>query len=62
MGEIIAFPSNARRAPPAPPFPFEAQILFFLGVRYMRLDDAATKGAPHRGGEAGGGKKRKKRA
>jgi hypothetical protein len=40
MGEIIAFrlrakPSRENREPPAG----DAQILFFLGVRYMRMDD-----------------------
>lgn len=65
MGEIIAFPANARPANAArtPPPGGAARILFFLGVRYVRLDDATTTNAPHeRGGEAGRGKKRRRRA
>ncbi len=66
MGEIIAFPANAKPAEAArtPPHEGEARILFFLGVRYLRFDDATTTtDAPHeRGGEAGRGKKRKRRA
>lgn len=64
MGEIIAFPSNTgRNETREPPSDGGAQILFFLGVRYMRLEDEQTKGAPHEnGGEAGRGKKRKRRA
>jgi hypothetical protein len=55
MGEIIAFGARSRAAAP-PPAPGEAQILFFLGVRYVR--DEPTKPAPR----ARGGGKRKKRA
>lgn len=43
MGEIIAFRHAARRAGKtveAPPG--GAQILFFLGVRYSRMDDATV--------------------
>ncbi|OAI31202.1 hypothetical protein A1351_05985 [Methylosinus sp. R-45379] len=62
MGELIAFSSKARPAPQAPPAVGEAQILFFLGVRYVRPEDAATK-TPGGGGKAtGGGRKRKRRA
>ncbi|HEY8066461.1 MAG TPA: hypothetical protein VIF40_17320 [Methylosinus sp.] len=41
MGEIIAFSSKARPAAAAPPLVGGAQILFFLGVRYVRQEDAA---------------------
>ncbi|TDX67131.1 hypothetical protein EDE12_101673 [Methylosinus sp. sav-2] len=62
MGELIAFSSRARSAAVAPPIVGEAQILFFLGVRYVRPEDAATK-TPGGGGKAtGGGRKRKRRA
>lgn len=57
MGEIIAFRPNAKAAAMPPPAPGGAQILFFLGVRYMR-DETATKRTPR---DRGGGK-RKKRA
>jgi hypothetical protein len=62
MGEIIAFPSTARPAASAPATPGEAQILFFLGVRYERLDEAAA--APQNRGKAAGRgpRKRKRRA
>jgi hypothetical protein len=43
----------------------EAQILFFLGVRYSRMEDPpnATSGAPvATGGETVRGKRRKRRA
>jgi hypothetical protein len=43
MGEIVAFPSSRRRVrePSAFPASGEAQILFFTGVRYVKLDDEA---------------------
>jgi len=41
MGEIVAFRQRAASASPAPIRPDgEAQILFFLGVRYVRMDEA----------------------
>jgi hypothetical protein len=41
MSNIIAFPSDAKRKRSAgPPRPnCEAEILFFLGVRYSRMTD-----------------------
>jgi hypothetical protein len=62
MGEVIAFRLRAKaslqnREPPAG----DAQILFFLGVRYMRLDDPQESAATPKPGPRGGGK-RKSRA
>jgi len=62
MGELIAFSSKARSAAPAPRIVGEAQILFFLGVRYVRSEEAATKAPSDRGGATSGGRKRKRRA
>lgn len=62
MGELIAFPSKARSAAPAPAIFGEAQILFFLGVRYVRQDETTTKAPSDRGGATSGGRKRKRRA
>lgn len=64
MGEVIAFPSNTgRNETREPPSNGGAQILLFLGVRYVRIGDEQTNDAPHEnGGEAGRGKKRKRRA
>ncbi|MBU3890670.1 MULTISPECIES: hypothetical protein [Methylosinus] len=62
MGELIDFSARARPAAAAPPIVGEAQILFFLGVRYVRPEEAATK-TPGGGGKASsGGRKRKRRA
>jgi hypothetical protein len=61
MGEVIAFrkrekPSrNASEAPPTG----DAQILFFLGVRYVRMEDYQSQ-VP--GGRPRGGGKGKRRA
>jgi hypothetical protein len=66
MGQIIAFQTRsheARRAPPPPGG--EAQILFFLGVRYLRMEDSQPSAgglAPDSGDRSNGGKKRKRRA
>lgn len=64
MGEIIVFPSSMKPiGAMRPPADGSARILFFLGVRYVRLDEERTAGAPHAGGgEPGRGKKRKRRA
>jgi hypothetical protein len=62
MGEVIAFRKSARpsRRASEPPTG-DAQILFFLGVRYVRMDDCQSH-APG-GGPRGGGKgKRRARA
>jgi hypothetical protein len=55
MGEIIAFGARSRAAA-RPPAAGEAQILFFLGVRYVRDEPKRSPRA------RGGGGKRKKRA
>ncbi len=63
MGEVIAFGMRGRspRRASEPPTG-DAQILFFLGVRYMRIDEppALETHTPGRGPH--GGKKRKSRA
>lgn len=61
MGEVIAFrkrekPSRHTGAPPTG----DAQILFFLGVRYMRMEDFSQSHAP--GDRPRGGGTRKRRA
>jgi hypothetical protein len=70
MGEVVAFRLRAKssREPRATPSG-DAQILFFLGVRYARMDEphgACETAAPDRGQGRGhgpsGGKKRKSRA
>ncbi|WP_363346855.1 hypothetical protein [Methylocystis echinoides] len=60
MGEVVAFQMRERspRRPSEPPIG-DAQILFFLGVRYMRAEDLPTH-APDQGPR--GGRKRKSRA
>lgn len=66
MGDIIAFSAGAGRARRGrAQFEGEAQILFFLGVRYVRVEEAAqpTAAAPGKSGDEGaGGRKRKRRA
>jgi hypothetical protein len=61
MGEVIAFRKREkplRRA--REPLTGDAQILFFLGVRYVRVEDGAQSQAP--GGRPRGGGARKRRA
>jgi hypothetical protein len=62
MGEIVAFRirEKASRHASEPPTG-GAQILFFLGVRYMRLDEPPETLAPVAAG-AGRARKRKSRA
>lgn len=64
MGEVIAFQMRekvSRRASTPPSG--DAQILFFLGVRYMRMDDLPGALETHTsGGRPRGGRKRKRRA
>ncbi|WP_424361818.1 hypothetical protein [Methylocystis parvus] len=72
MGEVVAFRKREKssRNEIAPP-DGDAQILFFLGVRYARMDEAKDageslspdhdEGCGHRHGPRGG-KKRKSRA
>lgn len=66
MGKVIAFRSSAKRIRPghAPAPPGDAQILFFLGVRYSRMENPPnTTDAPYEsGGDTTRGKKRKHRA
>jgi hypothetical protein len=66
MAEIIAFqPRQTRAKQDAAPATGGAEILFFLGVRYSRMEEQE----PTPGGEApahesglGGGRKRRRRA
>jgi len=64
MAQIISLQSRMR--PPRQPAPAGdgARILFFTGVRYMRIDEYSTSNtdAPSRGDGHGGGGKRKRRA
>jgi hypothetical protein len=66
MGEVVAFrlrEKSSRRT--CEPPTGDAQILFFLGVRYIRADEPeAMLGtrSPKHGRGPGGGKKRKTRA
>jgi len=75
MGKIISLSEHAQPREPAEPPPGGAQILFFLGVRYSRMEteaaapqvqtDERSGGAPLDPGAErpyGGGKKRKRRA
>ncbi|HEY8124744.1 MAG TPA: hypothetical protein VIF88_04905 [Methylocystis sp.] len=63
MGKVIAFQPRLRGASIAPEG--GAQILFFLGVRYVRMDDAlvnhAAQPAPDSCGAPPGGGKRRRR-
>jgi hypothetical protein len=64
MGEVVAFQPRERtpRPPNAPPAG-DAQILFFLGVRYMRMEETPDPVGAHTPGPGPcGGKKRKGRA
>ncbi len=64
MAQIISLQSRMR--PPRRPAPAGdgARILFFMGVRYMRIEEylPSTTDAPSRGDGRGGGGKRKRRA
>jgi hypothetical protein len=63
MCEIIAFQPNAKLSRRAAAAEDGAQILFFLGVRYLRMEEPPAAASPgKRGGEPAGGKKRKRRA
>ena len=65
MGQIVYLESRARPIRPTPPVQGDAQILFFLGVRYMRMDEysAPTSDSPTgNSGDNTGGRKRKRRA
>ncbi len=74
MAQVIPLQSRARLARPATQLKGSAQILFFLGVRYVRMEEPfaaldrrggecdSPVGADMHGGSLGGGKKRKRRA
>lgn len=65
MGKVIAFRPSANRAQRKLISNGGAEILFFLGVRYSRMEDPpnTTSGAPRAtGGESVRGKKRKRGA
>jgi hypothetical protein len=64
MGEVVALRSEARRRALAAPPEGPAQILFFLGVRYVREgDDSETRpGGSRRSGAQAPRSRRKKRA
>ncbi|MFZ3181441.1 MAG: hypothetical protein WA156_14810 [Methylocystis silviterrae] len=66
MGKVFAFQPRTRGAAIRNDVQQrDAQILFFLGVRYVRVDDAlvneAAKPAPESRGAAPGGGKRRRR-
>jgi hypothetical protein len=60
MGEVIAFQKREKPRHASEPPTDGAQILFFLGVRYVRMEDAGEYHAPGGGPRRGG--KRKRRA
>ena len=66
MGQIIAFqPRETRAKRAATPEAEGAQILFFLGVRYLRLDENAPAPGgrtPECDSNVGGARKRRRRA
>jgi hypothetical protein len=65
MGDIIAFRTRPRDARPPTPKPGGAEIFFFLGVRYARIEEAEKSFAEvpdRRDDQSGGGKKRRRRA
>ena len=66
MGQVIAFRARAKTPrQESEPIMGDAQILFFLGVRYCRIDEAdalQVEQAPDRDSGQGGGRKRRKRA
>lgn len=66
MGKVIAFRPRPRAAPrPCGALQRDAEILFFLGVRYLRIDDGVTspiaKSEPEYCGTPPSGGKRKRR-
>ncbi len=61
MGEVIAFRMREKTPRLSEPPTGGAQILFFLGVRYMRPDQPADTAPGSRPGPHGG-RKRKNRA
>lgn len=62
MGQVIAFRTLARSARKSSETPSgDAQILFFLGVRYMRMDDALAARLSASAQKTRGGSGRRKR-
>jgi hypothetical protein len=64
MAQIISFQSRPRAPRQAAAASHGAEILFFMGVRYMRIEEPSPSltDAPDRRDDGGGGKKRKRRA
>jgi len=64
MAEIIPLHAGAREAQRTPPPSEGAQILFFLGVRYCRIEEPEEPRRPAKKppNEDDGGKKRRRRA
>ncbi|MBI1980016.1 MAG: hypothetical protein HYS63_00305 [Methylocystis sp.] len=68
MGKVIAFQPRTRAATRTGAAQRDAEILFFLGVRYVRMDDALCDqrtmtapescGAPSNGGKRRGARSR----
>lgn len=62
MGEIVTFQSGTRRRVSTPPPPEgTAQILFFLGVRYVRSKDENEDGPGARRAKSAARPRRRKR-
>lgn len=63
MGEVVAFRIRERESRQASEPPTgDAQILFFLGVRYMRMEEPPETLGPLAAAGAGRPRKRKSRA
>jgi hypothetical protein len=64
MAQIISLLSRPRAPQRAAPPGVGAQILFFMGVRYMRIEEPSPSltDAPGHRDDHGGGRKRKRRA
>ena len=65
MGDVIEFRNRVKPERQSEQPAGDAQILFFVGVRYMRMEEpvAETTDAPTtQGSESGGGRKRRRRA
>ncbi|HEY8138182.1 MAG TPA: hypothetical protein VIF61_10085 [Methylocystis sp.] len=64
MAQIISLQSRMRTPSQPAQAGDGARILFFMGVRYMRVEEysPSTTDAPSRGDGRGGGGKRKRRA
>jgi len=62
MAQIIPIQSRTRAPRQTAAASDGAQILFFLGVRYMRIEESSPSLTDAPGRVDGGGKKRKRRA